>query len=272
MLSKKSTVFNMNRAGKMITEITQEIKNAEILSHEMSSALTQTYASSYDKSFKDYSLWKIRCKHFFENKKGKIIHPGYYSAFAHADGVSDLADIVYTEGRVVYQGMKDYYKNEEGNLVVGDETIKQMIAASIGLEKKKDGLIALLKDLKGPNKGFDRKESVEEIRLKSLGIKIRGDEILRNDILKEKLNLTDQKLLYFLYYRFLDNPDECFKVNKIAQEIKKKAGNIKNRITMINKKIGNIIYPNKNKGIIFIKNESNRGYHLNPTYMIVTKK
>ena len=91
-----------------------------------------------------------------------------------------------------------------------------------------------------------------------------------------KINNTEKCLVYFLYYKFLNNNEECFSIDRLVLEIKpdgkgKSEGYIKNAITEINKKVKGLVTKNKTNMVPFIKRETNRGYHLNPKLFKVTK-
>lgn len=123
-------------------------------------------------------------------------------------------------------------------------------------------------------KGIDN--SSEEIYLKTLGIKIKGDCIAKGTMnLKKVFNPTEKALIYFLFFRFLKNKDECFTTASLAKELKKSEGYIKNSLTDIYKIIRKTM-SQVNTSIKWeplIKNESRRGYHLNPRlFLEVTKK
>lgn len=131
------------------------------------------------------------------------------------------------------------------------------IMASIGITKVKDV------------GKYD--ETNEDIFLKTLGITIKGDYILKGEK-KEKINVTDKTLIYYLYYKSFTNPDECFSIKDLSSstEIDKSEKYISNRISYINKKIRQIISKSvKIKIGKFIIKEKSRGYHLNPK--ILTK-
>lgn len=114
----------------------------------------------------------------------------------------------------------------------------------------------------------------EDILLKTLGIKIKGDYILRGDSKKE-INPTDKALIYFLYFKLIKNADECFSIKDLSkeEEIKKSERYIKNRITFINQSIREIISKQLKLRIgRFIKNERKRGYRLNPKILLIKTK
>jgi hypothetical protein len=106
----------------------------------------------------------------------------------------------------------------------------------------------------------------EDISLKPLGIIIKGNHILKGDE-KKKINVTDKALIYFLYYKSLNNSEECVSLKDLSTsiEINKAEGYIRNRIIEINKLVRQIISKNVKVRIgKFIKKELGRGYHLNP--------
>lgn len=106
----------------------------------------------------------------------------------------------------------------------------------------------------------------EDILLKSLGIRIKGDEITK-DNKKEKINKTDNSLIYFLYYKSLNNPEECTNINDLSgsKGVDKSTAYVSNRITEINKIIKRIVSKEQNLKIPkFITKEKGRGYRLNP--------
>lgn len=107
----------------------------------------------------------------------------------------------------------------------------------------------------------------EDIFLKSLGIKIKDNYILRG---KEKIeiNPTDKALIYYLYYKSVKNTDECCSLNDLSKIEGKEnnEGYIRNRITFINQSIKNIISKEVRVKIprFIVKGKNKRGYHLNP--------
>src|ERR1035437_10350061 len=60
----------------------------------------------------------------------------------------------------------------------------------------------------------------EPIGLKSLGLKISDRCIhkVSNKNEKAKINNTEKCLIYFLYYKAIDNIDECFQVDQLVSE------------------------------------------------------
>src|SRR3989344_154165 len=114
----------------------------------------------------------------------------------------------------------------------------------------------------------------EDILLKTLGVKIKGNYIIRGKD-KEKINPTDKALIYFLYFKSTKNSDECFSLKDLseAKEIRQTERYIKNRIADVNKSIRRIIAPNLRLKIgRFVKSERKRGYHLNPRILLIKPK
>ncbi|MBA3733377.1 hypothetical protein H0W91_03305 [Patescibacteria group bacterium] len=112
----------------------------------------------------------------------------------------------------------------------------------------------------------------EPIKIKTLGIEIRGNYIFKGHK-KSRINETDRCLIYFLYYKYLENKDECFEPSRLlaelkSEKVKKSEGYIKNRIVIINKTIKELIVRGKTNIRSFIKHEQGRGYHLNPKILI----
>lgn len=163
--------------------------------------------------------------------------------------------------------------DENGNPIDSDDFIYSCSSVNIEkLRKYKKGIKNLLKTLQD-NKlikkvGIQNKYSntKEDINLKTLGIIIKGDFIIRGKI-KENLNPTDKKLIYHLYYKSLENKDECFSISDLSKDKKLDVSEkyLKNRITTINRQIKKIINKELRLRIPkFIKKEGGRGYHLNP--------
>ncbi len=127
----------------------------------------------------------------------------------------------------------------------------------------------------------DKKEVVqkypeinETIKLKTLGIKIEEKEISRG-IIKKGINPTDRAIIYYLYCRFIEDAEQCIKLEIFATKIKKEERNIQNRITKINNMIREFVLNGKNGWLSkndFIKYENERGYHLNPRLLIQFRK
>ncbi len=115
----------------------------------------------------------------------------------------------------------------------------------------------------------------ESIHLKTLGIEIGGRYITKGTQ-KAKINSTDRCLIYFLYFKYMDNSDECFALDRLVSEPnfdgkKKDDGYIKNRIAHINKVVRELVVKGKTNIGDFIKYETDRGYHLNQKFLQVTK-
>lgn len=116
----------------------------------------------------------------------------------------------------------------------------------------------------------------EDILLKTLGIKIKGDYIIRGRD-EAEINPTDKALIYYLYYKSIQNEEECFTLKDlaVAKEIKRSERYIKNRITEINRSIKKILKSKeKNHKIkkFIIKENNKRGYHLNPKILLIKSK
>ena len=118
-------------------------------------------------------------------------------------------------------------------------------------------------------------EADEDILLKLLTIKIKGNRIIRGRD-EAKINPTDKALIYYLFYKSVKNEEECFTLKDLAgaKEIKKSESYIKNRIIEINKSIKRIISKEKNLKIkrFIIKENNKRGYHLNPKILLIKSK
>jgi hypothetical protein len=111
--------------------------------------------------------------------------------------------------------------------------------------------------------------STEEINLKTYGIQIKGNFISRKGIKDKKIfDPTEHKLIYFLYFKYKNNKDECFDIKTLEKELGNPKGTLKNSITNIHRKIRGILSEDKKIQIQLIKNEHNRGYHLNPKILI----
>jgi len=108
----------------------------------------------------------------------------------------------------------------------------------------------------------------EPIKISSLGVEICGNYIKKGDD-KFRLNNTDRWLIYFLYYKSIENIDECFSLNRLTKEMESEMGikkevYIRNRISSINKGLKRLIVKGKTNIGDIVKNERGRGYHLNP--------
>ena len=109
----------------------------------------------------------------------------------------------------------------------------------------------------------------EEIILKTIDVKITGNRIARKDSQNKKaFNPAEKELIYFLYFKFKNNADECFTLEILEKELDYPKEYLKNRITNIHKVIGKTISKDKPIKITFIKHELGRGYHLNPQLFI----
>lgn len=146
--------------------------------------------------------------------------------------------------------------NEEEEKMMIESTIKPYYKVSFNPEKI----------TKKSEKYSDIKENIE---LKPLDIKIEGDFIIYKKEKSKKINFTDKQLINFLFLRFNDDKQLCFKKEFLAKEFETSAGNVKNRISFINQEIRKLIVKGKTNIDDFIKYEGvRRGYHLNPRFMI----
>jgi hypothetical protein len=110
-----------------------------------------------------------------------------------------------------------------------------------------------------------------EIKLNT-GMYIKGKQLLRTGEKSNKkvFNQTDEDLLYFLYYEFLQDEKSCFNLIFLMEKLGKAKGTIKNRIGEINQIIKDGVSIEKNAIPDLIKLEGTRkGYYLNP--MLVSK-
>ncbi len=132
----------------------------------------------------------------------------------------------------------------------------------------------MIPSILGSNYAVKDSVSEEIIEIRSLGIIICGGQMTKGNK-QASLNSTDQKLVYFLYYRALNNADECFTLARLAEATAVKGKQrtedyISNRIVEVNKKIKNLVISGKSSVPNFIKREpGKRGYHLNPKYLLV---
>ena len=109
----------------------------------------------------------------------------------------------------------------------------------------------------------------EEIILKTIDVKIAGNRIARKDSQNKKaFNPAEKELIYFLYFQFKNNADECFTLETLEKELNYPREYLKNRITNIHKIIGKTISKDKPIKITLIKHELGRGYHLNSKLFI----
>lgn len=182
--------------------------------------------------------------------------------------------------KLEYYGLPPYIKNlsweeDEGNFYDGGHN-----TFYFNLEDKPifESYLRLLDGNKIEPKIKDDKkysEADEDILLKTIGIKIKGDYIIRGNN-KTKINSTDKALIYYLFYKSVKNEEECFTLKDLAaaKEIKKSERYIKNRITEINRSIKKIISNEKNLKIkrFIIKENNKRGYHLNPKILLIKSK
>lgn len=117
---------------------------------------------------------------------------------------------------------------------------------------------------KGQQKMYS--DNREEIILRTLGIKIKGNCIFVKKLVNNKkvFDPTEEALIYFLYFKFLKNKEECFSIQTLAKELKTSEGHLKNRMTNIHKIIRKTISENRAIRDNLIKNTFGRGYRLNP--------
>lgn len=114
----------------------------------------------------------------------------------------------------------------------------------------------------------------EPIVLKPLGITI-NEQAISMGREKEKITRADSDILYNLYFRFIEEPEQCVKIDILAKELKLAKGYIVNRISIINKAIRDLTLRDKTKSSLgpLIENELKRGYRMNHKYLIqFTKK
>lgn len=139
------------------------------------------------------------------------------------------------------------------------------------LEAYKDKLKEYAKKQKDTEQKAEKiyRDCIEEINLSIIGVKIEGPLVKKGE--KEgKINPTDRKIIYFLYYKSLINEEETFTENTLNETggINRAPDYIRNRITIINNLIRRMISSRANLRIAkFIKKESGRGYRLNPKVM-----
>jgi len=115
----------------------------------------------------------------------------------------------------------------------------------------------------------------EPFKIKGLAIEISDKLMIKGDR-HFQINHTEKILIYFLYFKYTENGDECFGLDRLIAEPgfdgkKKSEGYIKNAISRINKGVKQLVVNGKTNIGDFIKNEPGRGYHLNPKLMLVTK-
>lgn len=149
--------------------------------------------------------------------------------------------------------------------VMGDYVLP---AFKLSIDKRR------LEELLGESEStsIDKKysDANEDILLKTLGIKIKGNYISRGNE-KIVINSTDKALIYFLYFKSIKNADECFSLKDLSKTkgVEKSERYIKNRIALINQSIRKIISKTLRLKIgRFVKNERKRGYRLNPKILL----
>jgi len=132
---------------------------------------------------------------------------------------------------------------------------------------KEEAEYLIEKKLKATGKKYSNTN--EEITLRTYGIKINGDCISKGELKNKKVfNAAEKALIYFLYFKFRNNKEECFKMEALEKEINYPKGYLKNRITNIHKILGKAVSKDRPVKITFIKNEPRRGYHLNPKLFV----
>jgi hypothetical protein len=192
--------------------------------------------------FNDYflSVTKIReLLSYFTNEEKEIINKKL---------LAELWDIMDTEKNILKIVTEALENNTKNDIPLRNETKKDKAKYS---------------------------DTKEDILLKTLGIKIKDNFIIRGNQ-EKKINITDKSIVYFLYYKLLKNEEECFTLDDLSKEesIKKSVGYIRNRITVLNKIIIEIITKESKTAIPnFIKKEpKKRGYHLNPKILHLKSK
>jgi len=113
-------------------------------------------------------------------------------------------------------------------------------------------------------------ETEEPIDVKKLGLKIKGNNLEKGSIKKPNFfNNTEKTIIYFLYFKFLKNEEEFFRIDRLQKGFKKIGeGTLKNRISDINKKVRGFLTGSKKTNIgCFIESKTKRGYRLNPKIM-----
>lgn len=148
--------------------------------------------------------------------------------------------------------------------IIGEVLVKNVNSKNHVINKKQFAQTAFALNPASAKKDSDIKVP---IRL-TIGVEIRGKQATKG-YKKFELNSADQALIYFLYYKFLENKGTRFKIAMLAETItsdgKKLSGNyLKNRITIINKGIKKLVTEGVTSIPALIKNEERQGYHLNP--------
>lgn len=114
------------------------------------------------------------------------------------------------------------------------------------------------------------KEETEEIILKNLRIKIK-DNLIFYKTKKIHLSPTEKSLIYFLYYKYIENKNRCFSFSDLSEYMKKKNGTIENAKVTINNKIKKIISKDIETRApdLIIYEKKRKGYRLNPALINV---
>ena len=108
----------------------------------------------------------------------------------------------------------------------------------------------------------------EDIAVKTLGLEIK-DGYVHKGKARFKINPTDAEIIDFLYQRYARDKDTCTSIDVLQKTLQKSKGNIKNRIVYINDEIRKMVSGDRKTNIDeFIKNESGRGFRLNPRFVI----
>lgn len=266
---------------KTITGLSNLIEKAEIISSKLDPYSEYTIISKreifnenkgviniqIEEEYKEYVDWNKEVRNsslidylpenFFKGERINISRPRSYKIHSNSDDWRKERELVKNENR-------DYLKRIESELNWQTETLRRV----------KDELISKNVTHKNEEKSKKYSNANEDILLKTLGIKIKGNYVLRGEE-KREVNPTDKALIYFLYFKSIKNADECFSLKDLskAKEIKQSERYIKNRITYINQTVKKIISQSlKLKISRFIKNESRRGYHLNPKILLIKPK
>lgn len=105
----------------------------------------------------------------------------------------------------------------------------------------------------------------QEILLKNIKIKIKGNTICKGSIKPKKVfNSTEMTLVYFLHDEFIKNNEKCFLSKVLAEKFIKKETYIDNIVTHINKIFKKTISEVTTSNIKLIEYKKGHGFHLNP--------
>lgn len=158
----------------------------------------------------------------------------------------------------------DFVYDAGGKWIMTDDNLFDY--ASVNIKKLKE-LRNRLKDiLRNEQIIVQEKKGIdEEIKLKTLGISIKGSYLIRGTN-KIHINDTDKILLNFFYSKLVEKNNKCFDLSVLENTFQRNRRYIKNRISVINKKIKQLLPLDGNKSNILtlIKYEKGRGYRLNP--------